>query len=270
MADKQIINLTERPWANMTGTDVTALESVAGTTFKAELADLKQYVLEGRYIGGAGVSDILTSNGTQTTTNKTLTSPTLNGTVTLGTTAITATGTEINQLAGIVVGGPDADDIATIGGTETLSGKTLASPTITGTITVGAIGISATELGYLDGATSNLQTQINAMISTTTNTYTYGYAFTAEGTGEIFNASTVITAIGLNPTNWVMDPTSLMMQIYDVPGAYNMNNLSAVSISYTTQQSGGQTYVNNIAFTGLTYENNYSLVISFKVLQKAA
>jgi microcystin-dependent protein len=84
------------------------------------------------------------------------------------------------------------DNFATIAGTETLTSKTLTSPaisgaTITGTttatsgtialgtnasaITANGTTISATEVGYLDTVSSNIQTQINTVnTALTTNT----------------------------------------------------------------------------------------------------
>jgi len=59
-------------------------------------------------------------------------------------------------------------DFATLDGTETLTNKTIASPTITGTLTLPSttsIGsVSSTELEYLDGVTSSIQTQINSKV----------------------------------------------------------------------------------------------------------
>ena len=52
----------------------------------------------------------------------------------------------------------DTANLVTLTGTETLSNKTLSSPTIT----AGELTISSTEIGYLDGLTSGIQTQLNA------------------------------------------------------------------------------------------------------------
>ena len=55
------------------------------------------------------------------------------------------------------------NDFATLAGTENLSNKTLASPTITGgTINAGAaLVVDSTELNFVDGVTSAIQTQLN-------------------------------------------------------------------------------------------------------------
>ena len=63
-------------------------------------------------------------------------------------------------------------DFATLAGTETLINKTLSSPTIntptitSPTITIGGTNVSATEISYLDGVSSAIQTQINTKAST--------------------------------------------------------------------------------------------------------
>jgi hypothetical protein len=59
-------------------------------------------------------------------------------------------------------------DIVGTTNTQTLSNKTLSSPTIT----VGAATISSTEIGYLDGVTSEIQTQLDDKLSKTGGTMT--------------------------------------------------------------------------------------------------
>lgn len=97
-------------------------------------------------------SEVVTLTGTQTLTNKTLTSPKINENV-----AVTATATEINLLDGVTqLSTPDA--------TETLTNKTISfdSNTITNLnaddISDGSV--SNTEFGYLNGLTGNIQNQL--------------------------------------------------------------------------------------------------------------
>ena len=66
---------------------------------------------------------------------------------------VTSTFATISSLASYV----------TLTGTQTLTNKTLDSPIIT----VGAINVSPTELSYLDGVTSSIQTQLNNKGSST-------------------------------------------------------------------------------------------------------
>ena len=83
-----------------------------------------------------------------------LASPTFTGTVTAPATSITNTTISTSTTTGalIVSGG------AGIGGNLHIGGTT----TFTGNIVANALTITPTELGYIDGATSNIQTQLNA------------------------------------------------------------------------------------------------------------
>lgn len=83
----------------------------------------------------------------------------------------------------------------TLNVTGTVSGgviATLASPTFTGTVTLPSttsIGsVSSTELGYLDGVTSAIQTQINAKAGTASPTFT-GDATFANVVETVYNLS---------------------------------------------------------------------------------
>jgi hypothetical protein len=95
-------------------------------------------------------ADFSTIAGTETLTNKTLTSPKINENV-----ALTATATELNYVDGVTSAIQTQLDYK----------SPSASPTFTGTVVLPSntsIGtVSATEIGYVDGVTSSIQTQIN-------------------------------------------------------------------------------------------------------------
>ena len=110
---------------------------------------------------------IVSLTGTQTLTNKTLTSPKINGAVVL-----TATSTELNLLSGVT-------SLVTDSSTTTFTNKTFDADGTGNSITnienadikSGAAidatkihdgSVSNTEFGYLNGVTSNIQDQINA------------------------------------------------------------------------------------------------------------
>lgn len=114
------------------------------------------------YDDGVGWRDLISAStvtltGSQTLTNKSLTSPTVTGTATLpATTSIgTVSSTEIGYL----------DGVTSAIQTQIDSKSPSASPTFTGTVVLPSgtsIGsVSSTEIGYLDGVTSAIQTQID-------------------------------------------------------------------------------------------------------------
>lgn len=134
----------------LTYTDSTGEIKVTPNTYdaygsaSAVASDLSTHASDTTTHGVTG--DIVGTSDTQTLTNKTYTSPKINENV-----AVTATSTELNLLDGVT------GTLATTEGTQTLSNKTLASPTIE----VGLVTVSATEISYLDGATSNIQDQLD-------------------------------------------------------------------------------------------------------------
>lgn len=114
------------------------------------------------YDDGVGWRDLISAStvtltGSQTLTNKSLTSPTVTGTATLpATTSIgSVSSTEIGYL----------DGVTSAIQTQIDSKSPSASPTFTGTVVLPSgtsIGtVSSTEIGYLDGVTSAIQTQID-------------------------------------------------------------------------------------------------------------
>jgi peptidoglycan hydrolase CwlO-like protein len=113
--------------------------------------------------GIANTSLLVTTDGTQTLTNKTLTTPTINGG------EITATG-GTPRIHGIYL--PDSHFITFEGATnnefETVlsvidptADRTISLPNETGTVQLRVADVSDTEIGYLNGVTSSIQTQID-------------------------------------------------------------------------------------------------------------
>ena len=167
-----------------TGTVVLPANTSIGTISTAELNKLDGLTVTTAEMNRlAGVtSSVVSVDNTQTLTSKTLTSPaisnpTISGTIT-GTGVVSSTnildGTivndDINASAAIVATKltgsinnfntalTDAD-FATLANAETLTNKTLTSPKINENVAVTA---TATELNYVTGVTSAIQTQISA------------------------------------------------------------------------------------------------------------
>jgi hypothetical protein len=92
---------------------------------------------------------VVGTTGQQTLTNKTLTSPTINSATLTGTVTNTST----------ISGGTLS--AVSLSGTTTATSGTIALGTNASAITANSKTISATEIGYLDGVTSAIQTQIN-------------------------------------------------------------------------------------------------------------
>jgi microcystin-dependent protein len=105
---------------------------------------------------------------TQTLTNKTITGGTVNPTTLqqAGVAAVTTTGTQ--TLTNKTLTSPAITD-ATITGTTTATSGTIALGTNASAITADSKTISAAEVGYLDGVTSAVQTQINTANTAITN-----------------------------------------------------------------------------------------------------
>jgi hypothetical protein len=102
----------------------------------------------------------VTTTGTQTLTNKTLTSPTINSAT------LTGTLTNTSTLSGGTLSG------VSLSGTTNAGSGTMAFGTNASAITANGNTISAAEVGYLDGVTSAIQTQINTKAPTANPTFT--------------------------------------------------------------------------------------------------
>jgi hypothetical protein len=144
--------------------------------------------------GIADTSILVTTTGTQTLTHKTLTTPTLNGP------ELTATG-GTPRIHGIYL--PDAHFITFEGATnnefETVlavidptADHTISLPDETGTVQLRVADVSDTEIGYLNGVTSAIQTQINSKAPTADPTFTgtvSGITKSMVGLGNVENTA---------------------------------------------------------------------------------
>jgi hypothetical protein len=97
-------------------------------------------------------ADLVSIAGTETLTNKTLTSPKINEDV-----AVTATATELNLIDGSIAGTVVNSKAVIYGAAGEVNATTLQ---IAGT----SITASATELNYVDGVTSSIQTQLDGKV----------------------------------------------------------------------------------------------------------
>jgi hypothetical protein len=158
--------------ASLTGGKLSSAEiptSLATTTYASSAASAAQQAAEATAAGALsthegdttnihGITDtaaLATKTGTETFTNKTLTSPKINEDV-----AVTATATEINTLDGIT---------ASTAELNILDGATL----------------TVTELNYVDGVTSGIQTQLDAKLASSTASTTYAPLASPTFTGTV-------------------------------------------------------------------------------------
>lgn len=255
MAVKQIIDLTERAYASMAVDDVTALETSDGTTYKAELRDIKQYMNENKTIGGSGTAgsgDITTNSAAQTLSHKELTSPTINGG-----SALTVTSTELNVLDGI-----STSPALSVADINILAG-------------LAAAGLTGTELGYVNGATSNIQTQLTqlaALAGASVKTYTYKTSIvTPVGGSKAITEATINTAAGV-PAGYYVDHTSITatLTLESPSGTLTMCDLGGGTINFVITSQGTTTkYMDTITISGMSALATYNLAITFMAVAPA-
>lgn len=192
-----------------------------------------------------------------------LASPTFTGTVTLpSTTSIgSVSSTELSYVDGVTSSIQGQLDSKLSTATAALTYAPLASPTFTGTVTLPSttsIGsVSATEIGYLDGVTSAVQTQLDAKAPLAspalTGTPTAPTAATGTSTTQVATTAFVMTAafnsnlpdqtgnagkfVTTDGTNASWASISIPAQVYPAAGIANSTG-SAWGTSYSTTGTG--------------------------------
>lgn len=201
------------------GTELDNLATAVGTkadkSVPASIGNIAILTSSGNLSdGGQGMptGTIVGTSDTQTLTNKTLTQPTI--TLKQGAApAPTAEGdiqwdTDDNKL--VVGDGAATKTISPDDVTATLTNKTIGTGcSVTGDLTISGATITPTELSYLDGVTSNIQTQINT-VNSTSNILALTAAASAGGVGTYVwaVASTSDVAFGATIAGSALTPTS--------------------------------------------------------------
>ena len=145
---------------------------------------------------------IVTETGTQTLTNKTLTSPVITGAV-------------FND-GSIVFEGATANDYeTTLTVTDPTADRTITFPNETGTVQLRVTDVSDTEIGYLNGVTSAIQTQMDAKAPLAAP------ALTGDATAVNLTISGNLTVNGtttnINSTNLVIEDKNIILGDTETP-----------------------------------------------------
>lgn len=210
---------------------------------RASMLAISEYTLKSKTIPATGTA-IVTDTATQTMTNKTLTSPKINSATT-----ITATGADINKLAG-------------------MTSSTAELNKLTG------VTVTPTEINRLTGVTSNIQTQINNIISQTGVTnriYHYSTGVVSGVTSQIINEATLRAEYAIS-TGYRVDPNSISVSVYKLEsGRWYLlppapsGTEGVIFFTTTTAGSSSQTVLNSIDIALLS-PSSYRIVVNYKVL----
>ena len=201
-----------------------------------------------------GITDttaLVTKTGTETLTNKTLTSPAIAG----GTLSGTLTNNGVisgGSITGAAVTGGSITGAAITAGS--ITGSVGGNPTFTGTVVLPATttvgSVSATELAYVDGVTSAIQTQLDAKAPLASPTFT--------GTVTLPTGTTVgaVSYAELSTLDGITTSVSLQTQLG--------NKVSKVdSKLYSTSSAEYLSYVEDPSVYGNVLKGPMSSVIPF-------
>jgi hypothetical protein len=198
---------------------------------------------------------VVLADSTNTLTNKTLTSPTVSG-LSLSDASIVFEGAVADSYeTTLVVGEPTADRTVTLpdatdtlvgrATTDTLTNKTLTSPKINEDVAVTA---TATELNYVDGVTSAIQTQLNDKLALAGGTMTG--LLTLSGAPENANHAA---------TKAYVDNTTAGLNFHAPAHAATTTNLSVNYANGTGGVGATLTADTNRAWTALDSHTSFTL-----------
>lgn len=234
-------------------TDHIEIQADAETTTKRTTPLLmKAYVLGGAVVGGnVNGNDILTRTGTQTgITGKGFVSPTIATPAINGGAALTTDSTELNLLDGLTA---QASEL------NILDGATLSTAELNVLDGIPA-GLTATELGYVDGVTSPIQTQLNLKRTASildAITFDDDFSLGAGVTNKVYSEATILTYIAGLGTGKVILMTP-QVKVFEYTGANEQTDITHTALIVATQQTDiGQTHLTQVEIKNLTEAKNY-------------
>ncbi len=184
-------------------------------------------------------------------------------------------------LGNVAIGGSAAGDIITNNATQTMTNKTLISPTIgtsvalPATITIGGTALtpSVAELNFVDGVTRAIQTQLNelaAQISAmTTRVWNYGKTFVAAGSSaDEITAATILAGAAV-PSGYIINPITVVVQMSTVSGGtFTKIDEVTAAVVWESTTDGHGTYLTKVK-PSLVNGTTYNISINFKVVADA-
>ena len=201
---------------------------------------------------------IVTETGTQTLTNKTLTSPVITGAV-------------FND-GSIVFEGATANDYeTTLTVTDPTADRTITFPNETGTVQLRVTDVSDTEIGYLNGVTSAIQTQMD------TKAPLAGPALTGDATAVNLTISGNLTVNGtttnINSTNLVVEDKNIVIGDTETPsdatadgGGITLKGATDKTFNWVDATDAWTSSEDLNLLTGKVYEINGTSVLSSTTL----
>lgn len=238
MATRRITQNTAITYDQVEATDVLLVGKKA-VDRTITLPQTAKYVLGNVTIGGSATGDITTNAGTQTLTNKTLTTPNINGSL------CEAEGSDLNKLLNIDT---------TQGQLNLIHGLTVAGTT----------------LNYCSGLSGHVQTQLNSKPTrySTVEKIVYNYSLditAAEANYDISN-SDILSYFGLSATTYRVDASSIIIQVYNLNTGSNTLQLNNSLVITTIYQPSGASKkdLSKINITGLEIDKDFEIIIHCK------
>jgi hypothetical protein len=221
----------------LTYTDGTGAISVTANTYDAYgsastvAGNLTTHTSATEAHGATGA--VVGTTNTQTLTNKTLTSPVV-------------TGLTLNDSSVVFEGSSADDNETTLTVTNPTADRTITLPDATGTVQLRVADVDDTEIGYLNGVTSAIQTQLDAKLALAGGTMT----------GAIAMGTNKITGLG-TPT----DATDAATKAYVDSAAQGIDWKASVRVATTATGTLASAFADGSTVDGVTLATGDRILI---------